>query len=153
MTRDTLKKPFEQKLIEYVQVTGFCWLWTGQLTDKGYGQVRFNGKMMRAHRATYLFLVGEPPEELVTNHLCKVRNCVNPDHMEFVTQRENVMYSYSPASENARKTHCKRGHELLGSNLYVKPSGQRICRTCKNDEQNSARREGRRPYTTRREAA
>lgn len=149
----TRKKPFEQKMLEFIQITGFCWLWTGRLNDRGYGQVRVGKRNLRAHRAVYAYLVEEPPEDKVANHLCKVRNCVNPDHVEFVTQRENVMYSFSPASANARKTHCKRGHELLGYNLYVKPSGQRICRTCKNAEQTKARQSGQRAYTTRREAA
>lgn len=136
----------EKRLLPKIQVTGFCWLWTGPLTDKGYGQFRIQKRMVRAHRAVYEFLVGEPPDGLVGNHLCYVRHCVNPDHQEFVTQLENVHYSYSPAGINARKTHCKWGHELLGSNLYTKPTGQRICRTCKNEEQNAARREGRRAY-------
>ena len=127
------------RIFEFTQVTGFCWLWTGYLNDRGYGEMRVGNKKLRAHRAVYAYLVGEPPEDKVANHLCKVRNCVNPDHLEFVTQRENVMYSVSPASLNARKTHCKNGHEFAGYNLYVKPNGQRICRTCKNAEQQRRR--------------
>lgn len=143
-----LRERIEAKLAEKIIVTGFCWLWTGSLNDRGYGDFRVGAKMERAHRAVYHYLVGvEPPEHLVANHLCKIRNCVNPDHIEFVTQKENVHYSYSPAGINARKTHCKRGHELAGDNLYVKPTGSRVCRACKNLEQTIARRSGHRPYS------
>jgi hypothetical protein len=143
-----LRKSVEKRLADNIIVTGFCWLWTGCLNERGYGDFRLVDRMERAHRAVYRYLMDtNPPEELVANHLCKVRNCVNPDHIEFVTQRENVLYSYSPAGINARKTHCKRGHELAGDNLYIKPTGSRICKTCKNEEQNKARREGRRAYS------
>lgn len=135
-------------MAEKIIVTGFCWLWTGCLNERGYGDFRLVDRMERAHRAVYRYLTGiNPPEELVANHLCKVRNCVNPDHIEFVTQRENVLYSYSPVGINARKTHCKRGHPLSGDNLYVKPTGSRVCKTCKRDEQNKARRSGHRAYS------
>lgn len=134
----------ERNLLSKIEPTGFCWLWTGYLNDRGYGTFRVGKQMLRAHRAVYSWLVELPPEDAVANHLCLVRNCVNPDHLEFVTQQKNVHYSYSPAGRNVRKTHCKREHPLAGDNLYTKPSGQRICRTCKNKEQNEARREGRR---------
>jgi hypothetical protein len=73
---------------------------------------------------------GPIPDGLHLDHLCKVRNCVRPSHLEAVTPRENVMRSDGVASLNARKTHCKRGHPFSGRNLYVRPNGERACRKC-----------------------
>lgn len=129
----------QSNMFSKIEVTGFCWLWTAYLNKKGYGQFRVGSKMLPAHRAVYEHLVGIQPEQLVANHLCYVRNCVNPDHLEFVTQRENVLYSHSPVRKNHDKTHCKRGHLLLGENLYLKPCGRRVCRTCKNNNQRASR--------------
>lgn len=118
-----------------VTKTDDCWLWSGNKTDKGYGQFRVGGKMCAAHRTAFAVLVRLPARHLVINHLCKVRNCVNPDHMETVTQYENLMYSDSPATLNKRKTHCGKGHPLSGDNLYTKPGKyglHRVCIRCKN---------------------
>ncbi|MGZ4586215.1 MAG: HNH endonuclease signature motif containing protein [Mycobacteriaceae bacterium] len=72
-----------------VEPTGFCWLWTGKLNAKGYGSSGAAGESS-AHRAAYTLLVGPIPEGLTLDHLCRVRRCVNPDHLEPVTQRENL---------------------------------------------------------------
>jgi hypothetical protein len=63
------------------------------------------------------------------DHLCRVRRCCNPDHMELVTSRENVLRGVSPAANNARKTHCNRGHELTGNNVRIYKN-RRICLAC-----------------------
>lgn len=118
-----------------VNKTESCWLWTGNTNARGYGLFRVGVKMCPAHRAAFAVLERLPARHLVINHLCKVRNCVNPAHLETVTQYENLMYSESPVTLNKRKTHCGKGHPLSGDNLYSKPGKygiHRVCITCKN---------------------
>lgn len=111
---------------EYAPHLGPCWLWTGRLHE-GYG-IR-SGK--RAHVIAYQLLVGPVPEDQVLDHLCRVRHCVNPGHLEPVTRRENALRGTGISAINARKTHCLRGHPLSGDNLYVNPKkGTRSCRIC-----------------------
>lgn len=68
-----------------------CWIWTGELNRNGYGRVWRLGRRVMAHRAMYELLVGPIPEGLVLDHLCRVRCCVNPKHLEPVTVRENTI--------------------------------------------------------------
>jgi hypothetical protein len=72
---------------ELIQITGFCWLWIGTVKDSGYGQYK---RSSIAHRVVYEALVGPIPEGLELDHLCKIKNCVNPDHLEPVTGQVNV---------------------------------------------------------------
>jgi hypothetical protein len=75
--------------------------------------------------------VGAIPDDLQIDHLCRVTQCVNPDHLEAVTARENGRRSDNISSLNARKTHCKRGHPFDGDNLRISSTtGERICREC-----------------------
>lgn len=106
-----------------------CWLWTGRVLPTGYGQFFYNGKHRRAHRVAYEWAMGPIPEGLEIDHLCRVRNCVNPKHMEAVTHRENVLRGQTPTGINARKTHCSRGHEFDEGNTYYSKYG-RQCRWC-----------------------
>ena len=108
-----------------------CWLWTAGKLRGGYGAFGAPGGGMRqAHRYSYEQLVGPIPAGLTIDHLCRVRACVNPAHMEPVTRRDNTMRGESAPAANARKTHCPRGHSYSGENLYVSPRGERFCRTC-----------------------
>lgn len=110
-----------------VEKTDTCWLWTAALV-KGYG--RFYDTDMRpvgAHRWAYELLVGPIPEGLTIDHLCRVRRCVNPDHLEVVTQRENV-------ARVPPKTHCPHGHAFTAANTYIrkpKADGLRPARQCR----------------------
>lgn len=113
--------------------TDGCWLWTGTSGAGGYGVVQIAvGSRARttAHRLVYELLVGPIPEGKQLDHLCRVRNCVNPAHVEPVTIRENVLRGVGPSAANARKTHCPKGHPLAGDNLVTRPRGGRECRTC-----------------------
>lgn len=111
-----------------------CWEWTAYRNDDGYGRFNIDNTQRFAHRLAYQHLVGEVPEGTELDHLCGNRGCVNPEHLEPVTHRENVLRGNAPAAQQARQTHCKRGHELDGENLYVEPNGRRrVCRTCKRD--------------------
>lgn len=102
-----------------------CWVWLGKLNNYGYGIVFRNGKELSAHRVSYELMFGEIPAGLVIDHLCRNRACVNPMHMQPVTNSENV-------SRGSRKlqTHCIHGHPLSGNNLRIRPDGHRACRTC-----------------------
>jgi hypothetical protein len=110
-----------------------CWIWERPMPD-GYGRLRFGGKGSKfgmAHRFCYERLVGEIPIGLQLDHLCRVRNCVNPNHLELVTSRENTMRGDTPAAKNAAKTHCHRGHEFNEKNTYhVAGRRIRMCRVC-----------------------
>lgn len=124
-------QPGAQKTIT-VSVTG-CWLLSGYLQN-GYGRLKINGTMHLAHRVAYERLVGPIPADCELDHLCRVRHCLNPDHLEVVTRRENVMRSpIAIAAVNARKTHCKHGHPLDEGNVYVRHwrgFTWRNCRRC-----------------------
>jgi len=109
-----------------------CWGWTGAKTQKGYGYLKVDGKFFRAHRFSYLALVGPIPEGTELDHLCRVKECVNPEHLEAVSHRENVLRGVSPIARNVQKTHCPQGHPYSGTNLYTNPGGGRFCRECTN---------------------
>ena len=108
-----------------------CWIWQRVLGTAGYGQVWRQGKKVGAHRAYYEELVGPIPERLTIDHLCQNIRCVNPGHLEPVTQRINNLRSDNPAAINARKTHCIRGHEFTPVNTYVARDGKRACKECR----------------------
>ncbi|TDK87624.1 HNH endonuclease [Mycobacterium paragordonae] len=109
-------------------VFGKCWIWLGYTGDNGYGRVCFDRRSRYVHRVVYEELIGRIPKGLQLDHLCRVRDCCNPRHLEPVTQLVNIRRGQEPT-----KTHCCRGHELSGHNLIIKSSrsrGQRACRTC-----------------------
>lgn len=109
-----------------------CWEWQAA-TRFGYGVYRHEGRTRPAHRACYEILVGVVPTDLDLDHLCRVRNCVNPEHLEPVTRKENIHRGLAMVNGeyNRVKTHCPKGHPYSGDNLYVAANGQRACRKCK----------------------
>lgn len=129
---------FEEKFIP--EPNSGCWLWVAGLNASGYG-VFFEGKKTRqnslAHRWAYKHFVGDIPDGLVLDHICGVRCCVNPDHLEAVTQSENLRRSDKlRAHYNKRRTqtHCARGHPFSGANVYTyETNGKRYCKTCKRE--------------------
>lgn len=109
-----------------VLVTDGCWPWQGYVAPDGYGRLNFSavGRPQLAHRLSYQHLVAEIPEGLQLDHLCRNRACVNPDHLEPVSNQENAK-----RGRLARTTHCSRGHEYDEENTHFY-RGWRICRAC-----------------------
>jgi hypothetical protein len=122
-----------------------CWLWQGATTrpENGYGQVRFLGRKILVHRLVYELLVGPVPEGLTLDHVaargCTSRLCCNPDHLEPVTMRENILRGNGFAAQRARQTTCRRGHALEGDNLRINRAGSRVCRTCRRENERRRR--------------
>jgi hypothetical protein len=134
MTEEQLER-FEDKVLR----SGFdaCWHWAASKDTHGYGHIRLDYKLTKAHRASYEHFVGPIPTELQLDHLCRNRGCVNPKHLEPVTVRENVLRG-NGGGAHARKTHCIHGHEYTPENTYkqtyVNKDGLqsgRSCRECK----------------------
>lgn len=123
---------FESK-VERVTESG-CWIWLGTIINGGYGHCSLADRRVLAHRASYEHVNGAIPAGLVLDHLCRVRECVNPAHLRAVTQRDNVL---APGSQcltkrHAEKSHCPRGHAYSGDNLWFNDRGGRRCRICTN---------------------
>lgn len=112
-----------------VNKTATCWNWTGG-KSKGYGMLRWNGKMKPAPRVIFELERHPIPNNLFCDHLCRNRACVNPDHIEIVSNKVNILRGISQSAINARKTHCKNGHPFGGANLHILPNGNRRCRAC-----------------------
>ena len=107
-----------------------CAEWTGILNNKGYGYVSMNNKRVLVHRFMYEQVKGLIPRIFELDHLCRNRRCANPDHLEAVTHRENMIRGETTAASNARKTHCPKGHEYSLMNTHIAPNGGRLCRQC-----------------------
>ena len=106
-----------------------CWIWTGAAT-KGYGQFKIAGRQLAAHRVSYEAHVGPIPDGMVLDHLCRKTLCVNPEHLEPVTNAENIRRGRVGEREKS-KTHCPAGHEYNDENTYSWKNGWRQCRICK----------------------
>lgn len=119
-----------QVILDRTERSGECWLWIPRANPRGYGTIRFEGRMMGAHRLAYEAAWGPIPDGLVIDHLCNVTACCNPLHLRAVTQSENVRRGTAPAAINARKTHCKWGHPFTSQNTYIRRDGSRSCRLC-----------------------
>jgi HNH endonuclease len=108
-----------------------CWIWTAAVTqDEGYPRFKLYGKTRYAHRMSYVTFAGPIPEGLTIDHLCRVRRCVNPEHLDPVTIRINTLRGDGPSALNRRKTHCKYGHEFTPDNTRVDTKGRRTCLVC-----------------------
>lgn len=119
-----------ERFWDKVEFTGFCWLWTAHINSGGYGTFRGRDRrMVKAHRFAYETLLGPIPNGQHLDHLCRVRRCVNPDHLEAVEPRVNTLRGMSPTAILARKVLCSRGHKLSGDNLAI-VKGRRCCREC-----------------------
>lgn len=135
---DTLLDHLARRLLDKVDRSGPpfrelgpCWLWPGYLAKGGYAKGALGGRRGMIHRLAYELLVGPIPQGLTLDHLCRVRRCVNPAHLEPVTMAENLHRGNTLPAINAAKTHCPSGHPYDVENTYVNPStGRRTCRAC-----------------------
>ena len=128
--------------IGYVIEESGCWRWVGNHGLTGYGHVRVGRHTVMAHRYVFERDRGAVPDGLQLDHLCRNRGCVNPDHLEPVTARTNVLRGDTTPGRNANKTHCHRGHPLDGANLGRR-ARQRYCRECNRRRNRLARQQRR----------
>lgn len=125
----------EERFWRQVNPSGVCWEWTGYLTE-GYGRFRVSAdQMVGAHLWAYQWLIGPVPDGLELDHRCRNRCCVNPDHLEPVTKRVNILRGDAASARNARKTTCPQGHPYDDTNTAV-----RRCRACRRANNREAAR-------------
>jgi len=131
-----------------------CWKWLDH-KNGGYGGFRDNKKDVKAHRFAYEQIKGPIPKGLELDHLCSNTGCVNPEHLEAVTHKDNVLRGKGLAAKNVRKIYCKRGHEFTVENTGYKKDGKRSCLICRkilakdfysNERPGEANARGRRNY-------
>lgn len=140
-----MKKPLKERFMQYIekQPNGGCWLWTGGLSNGGYGKFQIDPKTRLAHRVAYEIFIGPVPEGAQLDHLCRQRRCCNPSHLEPVACKENIRRGAS-----VTKQFCVHGHERTPENIYVYPDGRRRCILCRRihdmQPKYAARREARR---------
>lgn len=109
-----------------------CWIWTGKHDRNGYGRFRLDGKWQLAHRVSLALFVEAIPDGMEGDHLCEVKDCVHPDHLEVVTSGTN-MRRQQRIGGRAAQTHCLRGHEFTEANTIRDPRNNgRKCRACRN---------------------
>lgn len=122
----------ETRFWNRVMVDDGCWEYDGYHNRDGYVRIMVNCKRLMAHRYAYELLRTGIPEDLVIDHVCCNPGCVNPWHLEPVTQRDNVLRGTAPAAQRARQTHCIHGHPFDEHNTYWN-GRRRQCRQCTYD--------------------
>lgn len=110
--------------------TSGCWIWLGARDKRGYGRLSFGGKSGFAHRVLYETYKSAVPSGHELDHRCRLTSCVNPDHLEPVTHRVNVLRGNGLTARYARRTNCIHGHSLADAHMW-KNGRQRICRICR----------------------
>jgi hypothetical protein len=118
----------QQRFWSHVDKSHSCWIWNGAQNGNGYGTFQIDRKNYRVHRLSYMILRGEIPSGLSLDHLCRNRLCVNPDHLEAVSLRENILRGTGPAS-SCRTNICCHGHDLI-TNGRIRGDGKRVCILC-----------------------
>jgi len=130
-----------------------CWLWTGTVDRDGYGEFYAEGRSMSSHRLSFARMCGPIPDGYHVDHLCRVRNCVNPDHLEAVTPEENVqrmpvLFGRQPVKwvdgemTPRPRDECHIGHAMTPENTYTRPTGRVECRACRNERRRARRDAG-----------
>jgi HNH endonuclease len=126
----------EDLLVMKVRHVGDCWIWKAASNRDGYGRFWFRGKLWLAHRASYTLFVADIPDGLVLDHLCRNQLCVNPKHLEPVTQKVN--HNRGDKSKPMNKTRCINGHSFE-NNMYVRKNGTYDCIMCRRASQKRSR--------------
>lgn len=120
------------RILDKIDIENECWVWTGCKLKQGYGRTTYKGRNVMTHRILFRLLAGDIPKKMTLDHLCNNPPCINPDHLEIVTLRENLLRGRT--GKNLEKTHCKRGHIFDEKNTYVTFSKNgykhRSCREC-----------------------
>lgn len=126
--------PKEQRFFKYVKVVDSCWVWQGGVDAKGYGHFQAeNRRCVRAHRFSWELVNGPIPKGMQLDHLCRDTACVNPLHLEVVSNLTNTLRSTNFIAVHAQKTHCVNGHPFDGINSYIGKRRNRVCRQCQRD--------------------
>jgi hypothetical protein len=135
---DLLPPRIASKIAVGVDADG-CWRWNASITPKGYAQVRYEGRLQQAHRVVYSILVGPIPDGHELDHVrargCTHRDCVNPDHLEPVTHRQNLLRGDTFVARQMAQTHCKRGHPFSTTSAE---GNRRSCLACRRDRRRKA---------------
>jgi hypothetical protein len=118
-----------ERFLRKVRKTDSCWMWMGAKNNYGYGNFYYGGRMVRAHRVSLKLFRHDFPDELVVDHLCRNKLCVNPDHLDAVTQQVNVARYYAAKEP---KPICVNGHAMINDNTYLHDN-RRICKECKRE--------------------
>lgn len=114
-----------------------CHVWQGSINDRGYGNIKYHNSTKRVHVLTYELTKGPVPDGLELDHLCKNIECCNIDHLEAVTHAVNVErgdLKFVSGKKAKLITHCPKGHEYAGDNLYIHPKGYRYCKACAREQ-------------------
>jgi len=117
-----------QRIADRIDASGDCWLWTGRIRPDGYGDAWHEGRTRVVHRLVYELLVRTLLADEKLDHLCRNRACVNPDHLDVVDGRTNILRGFGAPAMAARRTACRFGHPLTPS--PTRP--RRVCKTCSN---------------------
>ena len=132
------------RLLAKVDAYGDCWTWTASCLPGGYARFRLGSRTVYPHRLMYEWLVGPIPLKYEIDHLCRVRHCVNPDHLEAVPHRVNARRGYGAWALAARhrlrtQTHCAQGHPFSAPNEGLRKTGRRVCPRCNREQAQRSR--------------